>query len=385
MNHSKNWAEDFFVGKSMFGSNARENCWSNERFANSALQSIGHFQLNLQTTFLRSDLDVFTNLLRSIVIDDGTNISSRKHGIADSECPRRFDKSIQKSIVCISHDDHSTARRTFLSRESKCRLAHAKNRFVQICAFIDNDRIFPAHFADHFLDAFLIRKRSTRCFNNVQSNTFRSCECDECNARIAYERCAHSFARTWQECERIFWRTRGPENFAHQLCNGRGLFGRLHDDSVSSDKRSDGHTATNGKWKIPRTDDSSDTARLKPFFVQFACEQTKSAGVEQLSNFSSVILAEIDCLADIAVSLAPCFSCFANDDSAEFVTPGAHRCCSTHQHSSAFEKWRIAPRWKSTVQSIDCRIGRLRSAIIGDVCNGCSRDCICKCFSLRTI
>ena len=50
-------------------------------------------------------------------------------------------------------------RRSILSGETKSGLPQAKHGFVEIGGIIDNQRIFAAHFADHGLDEWLIRRR----------------------------------------------------------------------------------------------------------------------------------------------------------------------------------------------------------------------------------
>jgi len=109
--------------------------------------------------FAFAQLDVPLHLLKRIPIDHGPDVGIWMVRMPDLERCDRLRQTRHQSFVDVVDGDQSGQGRTFLTLETKGRLDDAEDRFVEIGVGIDDHRILPTHFADHFFQVSLIPVR----------------------------------------------------------------------------------------------------------------------------------------------------------------------------------------------------------------------------------
>ena len=180
----------------------------------------------------------------------------------------------------VKHN-HAAACRALLSLESKGTLSNTQHGFVKVCAFINDQGVFPAHFANHLLDKFLASMRFACRLDDVKPNSLTAGECNQRGARVAHQRRADRLAGAWHKVQDIARNARLPQDVTHDLGDCWRLLRGLHHCAISSDERRHRHTRANGQWEIPRADDRCHAARLVPLLIKFADEITKACSTKQ--------------------------------------------------------------------------------------------------------
>ena len=165
--------------------------------------------------------------------------------------------------------------------ESEGALPNAQDGFVKVCAFVNNQGVFSAHFANHLLDKFLTSMRFARRLDDVKSNRLTAGECNQRGAWVTHQRRADRLAGAWHKVQDIARNTRLPQDVTHDLGDSWGLLRGLHHCAVASDERRNRHTSANCQREIPWTDDRCHAARLVPLLIKFADEIAKACSTKQ--------------------------------------------------------------------------------------------------------
>ena len=221
---------------------------------------------------------------------------------------------MQEHIVRAVKHNHPAACRALLPLKSKGALSNTEHGFVQVCAFINNQGVFPAHFANHLLDKFLASMGFARRLDDVKPNSLAAREGNQRGARVAHQCRADRLAGSWHKVQDIARNASLPQDVTHDLGDCWRLLRGLDHCAISSDKRRNCHARTNCQREIPWTDDRCHAARLVPLLIKLADEITKASSTKQCGRFACVILAEVNRFAHIGIRLAPSLSAFANQN-----------------------------------------------------------------------
>ena len=116
------------------------------------------------------------------------------------------------------------------------------------------------------------------------------------------------FTLTGKELENILWNASLMQDVHEHLGDSRGLFCWLEDDRVSGHECSDRHSTGNGQGEVPWTDHDGNAAWFMEFQIKFTDELTQPPRFKESNGLSGVVLAEIDCFADISICFTPDFS-----------------------------------------------------------------------------
>src|SRR2546421_7842033 len=123
-----------------------------------------------KTTFALANLDIPANLLHGVLINDRSNHRTRLRYIAHGQLSGLLDDLPQDLVIYLVDNDGTRAGRTLLTLETKSRSNYTGRGSVEISRFIDDHRVFAAHFQDGAFQPALPLLMFRRQFIDAQAN-----------------------------------------------------------------------------------------------------------------------------------------------------------------------------------------------------------------------
>ncbi len=188
----------------------------------------------------------------------------------------------------------------------------AIHRFVEVGVVIDDDRVLPAHLADHPLDHGLPRD-DFRCLLQDGKTDFPTTGEDNLHyIGMPHEGCSHDLAAAGQKGEDARRNARRERMLVEGIGDRIGLLGGLEEHRIPGDQRRRGHAAKDGQRKIPRRDDGAEAPAFIGQNIDLAGQVSLSARGEFNHRLASIVTAEIDRLGDIGIGFAPRLGLFVD-------------------------------------------------------------------------
>ena len=171
------------------------------------------------------------------------------------------------------------------------------------------------------LELALTFPRFAGAFPNPQPDFARPGERDQIDIFVIDKVRANDRAAPVEKIQHAGRHARFLENFHEHGADIERLLGRFHDHGVACDERGGNHPAQDRHREIPRRDDEHDTARPVMLITFFAGNLLGQTWPPNQAHLMRVKVAEIDCLADVAVRFSPWFADFEDFKGGKLVAP----------------------------------------------------------------
>src|SRR5581483_8789847 len=130
--------------------------------------------------------------------------------------------------------------------------------------------------------------------------------------------------------------------------------GGLQEHAVAADERGDRHAGRDREREVPRSDDGADAARLVGVDVALAgwLEQRRAGAEPQ--RLASVVLAEVDRLADVRVGFRDRLAGFEDLERRELAAPSSHERRGAEEDGGPLAPRRRTPGGERARRDVDC-------------------------------